>query len=205
MRSLLSILRLKCLSAFGFWGTGGITAKTDDRTRCLKCLSAFGFWGTRPSAKCGDPPNPVSNAFRLLGSGELNFTKRRCQQSSTGLKCLSAFGFWGTYGPAPEVSGCFRRSQMPFGFWVLGNLEAGQSAIRDAILSQMPFGFWVLGNRHKINCDRIQLDGSQMPFGFWVLGNAQCLVMLLVEQSIGLKCLSAFGFWGTRRNYQRQL
>ena len=85
-------------------------------------------------------------------------------------------------------------SQMPFGFWVLGNLEALQ-ILFSAIVSQMPFGFWVLGNGMRLrnvlslsavsNAFRLLGSGepssrratpapslgSQMPFGFWVLGN----------------------------------
>ena len=38
---------LKCLSAFGFWGTLHSHPSSEGHDMCLKCLSAFGFWGTR--------------------------------------------------------------------------------------------------------------------------------------------------------------
>ena len=41
------------------------------------------------------------------------------------------------------------RSQMPFGFWVLGNFGIAKSSRIGAEMSQMPFGFWVLGNNTK--------------------------------------------------------
>ena len=65
----------------------------------------------------------------------------------SGLKCLSAFGFWGTLATALEGVVKSPASQMPFGFWVLGN-SAVQSRLYDGTFpSQMPFGFWVLGNK----------------------------------------------------------
>ena len=62
----------------------------------------------------------VSNAFRLLGSGEQLYDFLEAGELPS-LKCLSAFGFWGT----PHAGGnraARGPSQMPFGFWVLGNL-----------------------------------------------------------------------------------
>ena len=88
--------RLKCLSAFGFWGTTRIYKTPHPPPPRLKCLSAFGFWGTEVRIAELVFESGVSNAFRLLGSGEPETgreTVRRVYQS-----------------------------QMPFGFWVLGNL-----------------------------------------------------------------------------------
>ena len=113
-------LCLKCLSAFGFWGTGRRTDYRTSKPR-LKCLSAFGFWGTyeRPTyrvrkmrvsnafrllgsgellVRLAGPclEQGVSNAFRLLGSGEPGSNGCTQHRKNKSLKCLSAFGFWGT-------------------------------------------------------------------------------------------------------------
>ena len=42
-------------------------------------------------------------------------------------------------------------SQMPFGFWVLGNTQYKPECTEEELRSQMPFGFWVLGNTEKRN------------------------------------------------------
>ena len=71
---------LKCLSAFGFWGTPGTTHTAFVQ---FESQMPFGFWVLgdcdRPNDYC-HAWNTVSNAFRLLGSGgreeiqtELNF------------------------------------------------------------------------------------------------------------------------------------
>ena len=139
---------LKCLSAFGFWGTGQPSVwRASVRRSRLKCLSAFGFWGTaalEDSLEWGD--FHVSNAFRLLGSGELDPGPRRDRIQSLCLKCLSAFGFWGT------------RQANPRGFVGLSCLKCLSA------------------------------------FGFW--GTLQTALEDSLEWG-GLKCLSAFGFWGT--------
>ena len=64
-------------------------------------------------------------------------------------KCLSAFGFWGTQTWGSTLGNAVEESQMPFGFWVLGNAtpESLEGFIETA--SQMPFGFWVLGNTSR--------------------------------------------------------
>ena len=135
--------RLKCLSAFGFWGTNTSVSANPPSTPCLKCLSAFGFWGTSSLAKSKIFHFWVSNAFRLLGSGELwremritNLRKSvsnafrllgsgeppslaRDAGSFLGLKCLSAFGFWGTeYYNRNEMAQKLRlKCLSAFGFW----------------------------------------------------------------------------------------
>jgi len=87
---------LKCLSAFGFWGTEDGTIEVPAGGQSLKCLSAFGFWGTAEALGSGiKKASIVSNAFRLLGSGEPR--------------------------NSPRNKRVRRPSQMPFGFWVLGN------------------------------------------------------------------------------------
>ena len=66
----LSFLSLKCLSAFGFWGTKAHELSIEE---LINVSNAFRLLGSgEPStlplraATCA----PVSNAFRLLGSGE---------------------------------------------------------------------------------------------------------------------------------------
>ena len=97
---------LKCLSAFGFWGTKHNTTSYSEAQHRLKCLSAFGFWGTITTLRDLRSKVRVSNAFRLLGSWELT-----------------------PYQSVPKSS---KLSQMPFGFWVLGDgtLATGMMASR---------------------------------------------------------------------------
>ena len=61
----------------------------------------------------------------------------------------------------------------------------------------MPFGFWVLGNAMRNQQTEMIEALSQMPFGFWVLGNRKAQALAQYVDTHGLKCLSAFGFWGT--------
>ena len=89
-------MRLKCLSAFGFWGTRQVLGEALKAEFGLKCLSAFGFWGTDKSKRKLTAEQAVSNAFRLLGSGELRQRAEKTKDEGD-------------------------ESQMPFGFWVLGN------------------------------------------------------------------------------------
>ena len=44
-----------------------------------------------------------------------------------------------------------------------------------------------------------------MPFGFWVLGNKHAVCTMAYLTPHGLKCLSAFGFWGTKSFPQGQV
>ena len=88
---------LKCLSAFGFWGTGA--SRRQSRQRSPPSQMPFGFWvlgNYRAGIQQRCVRDDVSNAFRLLGSGEP-------QDNDLGLE------------------GYALQSQMPFGFWVLGN------------------------------------------------------------------------------------
>ena len=85
---------------------------------------------------------------------------------------------------------------MPFGFWVLGNCRLADQPCQVDPPSQMPFGFWVLGNPKSKSGMRNWRKPSQMPFGFWVLGNMENAVIVAIAGT-SLKCLSAFGFWGT--------
>jgi len=72
--SKIAALSLKFLSAFGFWGTEDGTIEVPAGGQSLKCLSAFGFWGTAEALGSGiKKASIVSNAFRLLGSGEPQF------------------------------------------------------------------------------------------------------------------------------------
>ena len=68
----------------------------------------------------------VSNAFRLLGSGERGKRETKVVTNRD-------------------------LSQMPFGFWVLGNTQYKPECTEEELRSQMPFGFWVLGNTEKRN------------------------------------------------------
>ena len=93
-------LQVICVSnAFRLLGSGepSLTNSPSGKWRGLKCLSAFGFWGT---CRCWNQTQHnkqrVSNAFRLLGSGEHGSGQIVEAQRLVGLKCLSAFGFWGT-------------------------------------------------------------------------------------------------------------
>ena len=118
----------------------------------LKCLSAFGFWGTRlPDHRHRQRRLGVSNAFRLLGSGEQSANRGGADPPVVGLKCLSAFGFWGT-------AQCHRAFHL--GGYIVSN------------------AFRLLGSGGL----------SPAPIG-------------KVSRLICLKCLSAFGFWGTNPRY----
>ena len=84
----------------------------------------FGFWVLGNMSRTGEFQGfnfAVSNAFRLLGSGEPKIGEHEARLKLT-------------------------RSQMPFGFWVLGNQGLTDAPNSAAASSQMPFGFWVLGN-----------------------------------------------------------
>ena len=137
---------LKCLSAFGFWGTALGTAEAYKAIH--RSQMPFGFWvlGNGENAMKARRPFSVSNAFRLLGSGELGGGAEQTMKI--------------------HVSNAFR---------LLGSGEriTDEAALEIAKRSQMPFGFWVLGNGPlQIHWLKVS-NGSQMPFGFWVLGNAR--------------------------------
>ena len=155
---------------FGFWVLGNSPNRSNTAPQgSLKCLSAFGFWGTQPNKKKGLRRFPVSNAFRLLGSGE------QLGEHEARLKLT--------------------RSQMPFGFWVLGNqkkeLEAADRRVSLKCLSA--FGFWGT---------YLTSDGKSeitiVSNAFRLLGSGEPLRRAGSRTRLGsLKCLSAFGFWGT--------
>ena len=217
---------------FGFWVLGNLVTYSIAGVAMfsLKCLSAFGFWGTDQDYKASDSQkSKVSNAFRLLGSGEpihwgkVSSGERGESQMPFGfwvlgnslvkfamtgkkltcLKCLSAFGFWGTslWGTGSVVQDSL--SQMPFGFWVLGNLTAISSNVKTGpirLKCLSAFGFWGTDVLIKHNIDKAK---SQMPFGFWVLGNGDTIKLVTCQAYQSLKCLSAFGFWGTLPSHRR--
>jgi len=60
--------------------------------------------------------------------------------------------------------------------------------------------FRLLGSGELVNvgdeADKLETL-SQMPFGFWVLGNSKRKPLNRRKSLKSLKCLSAFGFWGT--------
>ena len=108
-------LCLKCLSAFGFWGTKSTRATIEQGVAGLKCLSAFGFWGTadRPPRRRKD--GTVSNAFRLLGSGErcgTHYPLRQGNRVSNAFRLLGSGELKGsveaTASEAVAVSNAFR-------------------------------------------------------------------------------------------------
>ena len=77
----------------------------------------FGFWvlGNNGATSYDMADDIVSNAFRLLGSGEQEKRQSESKDSNSRLKCLSAFGFWGTKKPtylsplpSKQVSNAFR-------------------------------------------------------------------------------------------------
>ena len=134
----------------------------------------FGFWVLGNAAWKSLPfLRPILSqmpfGFWVLGNRR---SQNETRNKNTRLKCLSAFGFWGTVPKQSNFIAESWGSQMPFGFWVLGNVQSGISIQAFVIESQMPFGFWVLGNQSSTT---FKLLGSRL----------------------GLKCLSAFGFWGT--------
>ena len=226
MMQCRSALSLKCLSAFGFWGTSPSTQAQAKPPSCLKCLSALGFWGTplfRPFAhtlhtwsqmpfgfwvlgNCSRTPksparaDPVSNAFRLLGSGELG--QRTGQSRATCYAVSNAFRLLGSGEPkAGKMEPCQKKMRLKclsaFGFWgtrqVLGEALKAEFGLK--CLSA--FGFW--GTLHARVGVILHDSLSQMPFGFWVLGNSANVPRRPRTRATSLKCLSAFGFWGTER------
>ena len=159
---------------FGFWVLGD-TAWVDAITFLIQVSNAFrllGSGGRQPSPQSYRGTFKVSNAFRLLGSGGRPRRKRKRTTRTPSLKCLSAFGFWGTDSGPLQIHWLKVSSQMPFGFWVLGDCPENRQ------------------------CKQIR-HVSQMPFGFWVLGDLPLKVATCAPRRGSLKCLSAFGFWGT--------
>ena len=61
----------------------------------------------------------------------------------------------------------------------------------------MPFGFWVLGDGK--NTHRIETLWQAVSNAFRLLGSGGRIIAAKVysEPLTSLKCLSAFGFWGT--------
>ena len=111
---------------FGFWVLGNLcpVQSTASLHRLgLKCLSAFGFWGTtRIESRINEAQRRVSNAFRLLGSGELLAGQ---YESALPQAVSNAFRLLGSGERIPSSGGtntAHPASQMPFGFWVLGNI-----------------------------------------------------------------------------------
>ena len=114
----------------------------------------------------------VSNAFRLLGSGEQSGSSVASSTAKPCLKCLSAFGFWGTESVEAAAMMWLGESQMPFGFWVLGNRGGCQPG--GHFFPRVSNAFRLLGSGEHIP---VEVD--------------------TIITKLGLKCLSAFGFWGT--------
>ena len=93
---------------FGFWVLGNRGAGVAEQNNLRRVSNAFRLLGSGERIWAGRSPrrheDGVSNAFRLLGSGgpdgELLLTGKL---SGLGLKCLSAFGFWGTSQAEGEV------------------------------------------------------------------------------------------------------
>ena len=89
---------------------------------------------------------------------------------------------------------------MPFGFWVLGNYSTEAELEQDDAESQMPFGFWVLGNAGHDHPSHAPKGGVSNAFRLLGSGERGTRSPKPRSQRRSLKCLSAFGFWGTERN-----
>ena len=140
----------------------------------------FGFWvlGNDENRRTGEKIRGlVSNAFRLLGSGE-HQVRTRSRRSK--IFVSNAFRLLGSGERNRLRSGC----------------------LHAALESQMPFGFWVLGNSPST---RKPGSASRVSNAFRLLGSGELSTEELgpLWKSSRLKCLSAFGFWGTRgRNWR---
>ena len=191
--------RLKCLSAFGFWGTYTRVTSVRLLVTSLKCLSAFGFWGTFP--RVGGPTQLIPrlkclSAFGFWGTSGGN---RHSVEVSLCLKCLSAFGFWGT---VPCAINCLTS---PIGvsnaFRLLGsgepvNKETRKSfALAKRLKCLSAFGFWGTGRESRPLPRPVRGLKCLSAFGFW--GTEWMENGDQNSQITRLKCLSAFGFWGT--------
>ena len=139
---------IRVSNAFRLLGSGERRRRYGYQFSCwqrLKCLSAFGFWGTRKDSFKASKKTLVSNAFRLLGSGEL--TRRANLQPL----CLvsNAFRLLGSGEPWEAFANACHRRNVSNAFRLLGSGEPGQTPngiFSNTHKSQMPFGFWVLGN-----------------------------------------------------------
>ncbi len=156
--------------ALGSWGTSVFCSSSPHSAR-HKCLSALGSWGTQD---------------RLGGHA-----RRRSH------KCLSALGSWGTADirqqacRPPRVTNASRH-------WVLGE-QGANVGIHDADYRVTNASrHWVLGEPPSPRCNnRENRKPSQMPLGIGFLGNPAQVQQRLQSQSLGHKCLSALGSWGT--------
>ena len=185
---------------FGFWVLGNLRSKSSTELLfpSLKCLSAFGFWGTLLKTPKQWAQRAVSNAFRLLGSGELSPTTLNTKERTMCLKCLSAFGFWGTQWAqraASDFPSICLKCLSAFGFWgTQWNLLPScwwQSQVSNA------FRLLGSGERHHLFC--VCLCSTQVSNAFRLLGSGEhpSRNTACPSESPRLKCLSAFGFWGT--------
>ena len=161
---------LKCLSAFGFWGTGLLPQEP----KLFGCVSnAFRLLGSgeQVEGQTIELPNHVSNAFRLLGSGEHDLKPNKPTKPTKRLKCLSAFGFWGTPCPSSAVkqSKSGLKCLSAFGFWGTEYFLDGVQVDKSSLKCLSAFGFW--GTSQNDRATLLAGAASQMPFGFWVLGN----------------------------------
>ena len=212
---------------FGFWVLGNQTTRPSSstaQTGRLKCLSAFGFWGTkRKQRRSGSAGGGSQMPFGFWVLGDCAMPSCIPPWGLHCLKCLSAFGFWGTVASANREGFTINLSQMPFGFWVLGDqseillkppaLSRVSNAFRllgsgghpmldrkDWSFDKVSNAFRLLGSGGPVEKHRDHLHkkyGSQMPFGFWVLGDSLPQKSRRPLWLSRLKCLSAFGFWGT--------
>ena len=137
---------------FGFWVLGNDSHLNLCRPIREASQMPFGFWVLGNPLTLRPLPSlsrPVSNAFRLLGSGEPDYQTIVIDSAD-----------WA--------------SQMPFGFWVLGNkAQTEAERIRRWWVSN---AFRLLGSgglRNAIVHSTLGATLSQMPFGFWVLGDCR--------------------------------
>ena len=134
----------------------------------------FGFWvlGNLCDEQGAAPASVVSNAFRLLGSGE---------------RILLAL----------DLDATLPRSQMPFGFWVLGN--TANIACFERLLQAVSNAFRLLGSGERKTLIPSDLQDLQVSNAFRLLGSGERKSQQFGKRPSvwSLKCLSAFGFWGT--------
>ncbi len=131
---------------FGFGVLGSGRHRWRSHPRWTLVSNAFRLWGFGEqfgNRKANSMKKQVSNAFRLWGFGELELCHLSRWHDGC-LKCLSALGFWGAGTLIENISQLTGKSQMPFGFGVLGSPRPRPRArARTASLKCLSaLGFW---------------------------------------------------------------
>ena len=90
---------------------------------------------------------------------------------------------------------------MPFGFWVLGN-QIGKFEAEG--LNLVSNAFRLLGSGERLILGKRERSSFLVSNAFRLLGSGeQRLPQVSATEHFRLKCLSAFGFWGTRGLWHR--